>query len=73
MNIKWTNQNVKYLGIFVGNVSPERQTFEEIQEKVIKRKNYWKQFQLCKLSKARVIEIFITPTLWYASKFYPIP
>ena len=73
MNIKWTNQNVKYLGIYIGNASPARQTFEEIQSKVIRRKDYWKQFKMCKLSKARVIEIFITPTLWYAAKFYPIP
>lgn len=64
---------MKYLGIYIGNNASEKQTFEEIQEKVIRRKNYWRQFSLCKLSKARVIEVFITLILWYATKFYPIP
>ena len=35
--------------------------------------NYWKQFCLCKLAKARVIEIFHASKLWYAARFYPIP
>ena len=35
--------------------------------------NYWKQFNLSKFSKARVIEIFHASRLWYASSFYPIP
>ena len=35
--------------------------------------NYWKQFRLCKLAKARVIEIFHASKLWYAACFYPIP
>ena len=35
--------------------------------------NYWKQFRLCKLAKARVIEIFHAFKLWYAARFYPIP
>ena len=35
--------------------------------------DYWKQFRLCKLAKARVIEIFHASKLWYAARFYPIP
>ena len=35
--------------------------------------NYWKQFRLSKLAKARVIEIFHASRLWYAAQFYPIP
>ena len=35
--------------------------------------NYWKQFKLSKMAKARVIEIFHASRLWYAAKFYPIP
>ena len=35
--------------------------------------NYWKQFQLSKFAKARVIEIFHASRLWYAAKFYQIP
>ena len=35
--------------------------------------NYWKQFRLCKLAKARVVEIFHASKVWYAARFYPIP
>ena len=28
--IKWTNKNIKYLGIYVGNENPALQTFQEI-------------------------------------------
>ena len=36
--------------------------------------NYWKQFRLSTLAKARVIEIFYATKLWYAAaRFYPIP
>ena len=35
--------------------------------------NYWKQFRLSTLAKAKVIEIFHATKLWYAARFYPIP
>ena len=74
LNIKWTSQNVKNLGIYFGNDNPARQTFEEIISKVKKKLNYWKQFyELSTLSKARVIEIFLASKLWYAAAFYNIP
>ena len=33
LNIKWTNKNVKSLGIYQGNDSPQEQTFQEIMPK----------------------------------------
>ena len=73
LGIKWTKENVKTLGIYFGNDNPAKKTFEEILPKIKKSMNYWKQFNLCKLAKARVIEIFHASKLWYASKFYNIP
>ena len=73
LNIKWTNKNVRTLGIYFGNENPAKKTFEEILPKITKSMNYWKQFKLCKLAKARVIEIFHASRLWYAAKFYNIP
>ena len=35
--------------------------------------NYWKQFRLCKLAKAWIVEIFRASKVWYAARFYPIP
>ena len=71
--IKWTNKNVKYLGIFVGNDRPDFYTFEDIIPKMSKRLHYWKPLSLPILSKSRIIEIFHASKLWYAGSFYPIP
>ena len=71
--ITWTSANVKYLGIYVGNDSPEVQTFTDIIPKMKKRLNFWKPLALPIMSKARVIEIFHTSKLWYAGSFYSIP
>ena len=73
LNIEWTNENVKTLGIYFGNKKPGNQTFEEILPEVKKSMNHWKQFRLSKFAKARVVEIFHASRLWYASTFYPIP
>ena len=71
--IKWTNKNVKYLGIFVGNDNPASHTFSDIIPKIKKRLNFWKPLSLPILSKSRVIEIFHASKLWYAASFYTIP
>ena len=70
---KWTNKNVKYLGLYVGNDQPAIHTFEELTPKLIKRLNFWKPLKLPVLAKARVIEIFHASKLWFAANFYTIP
>ena len=73
MNIKWTSKNIERLGVYFGNDNPSKQTFDEIKPKIIRSMNYWKQFGLCKLAKARVVEIFHASRLWFAATFYNIP
>ena len=73
LGIEWTSENVKNLGLYFGNNNPDLHTFNDILVKVNKRLNYWKQFKLSSLGKARVIDIFIASTLVYAMKFYTIP
>ena len=73
LNIKWTSENVENLGVYFGNDHPASATFTKILPKVTRSMNYWKQFRLCKLAKARVIEIFHASKLWYAARFHPIP
>ena len=73
INIEWTSKNVKALGVYFGNESPEKQTFHDILTKIKKSLNYWKQFRLSLFAKARVIEIFHASKLWYAATFYVIP
>ena len=38
--IKWTNKNVKFLGVYVGNDRPDLQTFNEIIPKMRKRLHF---------------------------------
>ena len=72
-DIKWTNKNVFNLGVFFGNADPATATFNKIIPNFNKRLNYWKQFNLSQMGKARVVEIFLASKLNYAIKFYPIP
>ena len=73
LGLQWTKDNVKGLGVFFGNTDPSDETFRDIMPKIKKSMNFWKQFNLSKFSKARVIEIFHASRLWYASQFYPVP
>ena len=73
INIKWTNKNVFSLGIFFGNNDPAKETYNKIIPDVNKKLNYWKQFTLSDIGKARVVEIFLSSKLNYAMKFYSIP
>ena len=73
LNIKWTSENVEKLGVFFGNDGPAWTTFQKLLPKVIRSMNYWKQFRLSKLARARVIEIVHASKLWYVARFYPIP
>ena len=73
LNIKWTNKNIKRLGVYFGNDNPAKHTFQEIRPKIIRSMNFWKQFALSKLAKSRVTEIFHASRLWFAATFYDIP
>ena len=73
MNIKWTSKNVENLGIFFGNDNPALATYEKIIPNLTKRLNYWKQFHLTQIGKARIVETFLASKLIYATRFYPIP
>ena len=73
LGIKWTNKNIKRLGVYVGNDNPAKNTFMDIIPKVERSMNFWKQFGLCILAKTRVIEIFHASRLWFAATFYPVP
>ena len=73
LGIKWTSENVKNLGIYFGNKDPGLHTFKDRLPKINNRLNYYKQFKLSSIGKARTVDIFITSTLVYAIKFYPIP
>ena len=73
LQIKWTNKNIKNLGIYFGNDDPHIATFKDIIPSINKRLNYWKQFKLSLIGKTRVADIFLASKLIYAIKFYPLP
>ena len=61
------------MGVFFGNDNPASATYNEIIPNLNERLNYWKQFKLTQIGKARVVEMFLASKLLYAIKFYPIP
>ena len=73
MDIKWTNKNIERLGVFFGNDDPASATYDKIFPSLNRRLNYWKQFQLSQIGKARVVEMFLLSKLIYAIRFYTIP
>ena len=73
LSIKWTNKNVESLGVFFGNDEPELATYNKMIPNLIRKLNYWKQFRLTQIGKARVVEIFLVSKVNYAIKFYHIP
>ena len=66
----WSSANVKSLGVFFGTEDPAKCTFDSVLPKLLKSIKFWKSFYLCKLAKARILEIFIASKLWYAARFY---
>ena len=73
LGIRWTNGNVKNLGVYFGNDRPDLITFGSIVDEIKRSLDFWKQFRLCVFAKARVIEIFHASRLWFASTFYNVP
>ena len=70
MDIVWTSSKVKNLGAYFGNDEPDRATFGDIIPNITRRLNYWKQFQLSQIGKARVVEIFLLSKLIFATSCY---
>ena len=58
---------------FFGNTDPAAETYHKIIPSIYNRLNYWKQFRLSQIGKARVVDNFLISKLSYAIKFYPIP
>ena len=73
IKINWTSKNVENLGVCFGNDNPALATYEKLIPTLTRRLNYWKQFKLTVIGKARVVEIFLASKLLYATKFYSIP
>ena len=73
IQIKWTNKNVKNLGLYFGNEDPHIATYNDIIPSINRRLNYWKQFRLTQIGKTRVVDVFLASKLIYALKFYSIP
>ena len=71
--IEWTNLNVENLGIFLGNDKPGEATYLKQTHKCTRILNFWKQFNISKIGKARVVEMFVISKLMYIMKFYIIP
>ena len=71
-NIKWKNDYVKFLGVYVGNMTTraEREiitnlNFDEIGDKIDKKIAFWKKTGISLTGKIRIINTFILPKVFY--------
>ena len=71
-NLIWKNNNVKFLGIYVGNkVSANglkalsNLNFAEQLEKVKNKLNYWRGKGVSLIGRVKVVNIFILSRFWH--------
>ena len=53
IDVKWTSKNVFNLGVFFGNDDPAAASYNKVIPGLKKLLNYWKQFKLTQIGKAR--------------------
>lgn len=74
-NLKWTNDHVKFLGIYVGNKVGASGTkklsdlnFDEQIEKIKNKLSYWRRKGISLKGRIKVINIFILSRFWYRTR-----
>lgn len=75
LDIKWTTDKVKFLGVYVGNDRNEcsRVGFEEIKEKIRSKMSYWKGRYVSLKGRVKILNIFILSKLWYVLESQDMP
>ena len=79
LDLKWTNKNVKFLGIRIGNKVGANGTktlsdlnFAEHIETIKNKINFWKGKGIAITTRVKVLNIFILSRLWYRTKIWDI-
>ena len=79
LDLKWTNTNVKFLGIHIGNKVGANGTktlsdlnFAEHIETIKNKINFWKGKGIALTTRVKVLNIFILSRLWYRTKIWDI-
>ena len=74
LNLKWTNQEVKSLGVYVGNDRKQAslRTFSEIKDKIKNKISYWNNKSISLKGKVKILNIFVLAKLWYALECHDI-
>ena len=79
LDLKWINDSVKVLGIYVGNKvgSSGTKALSELnfaeQIEIIKNKiTFWRNKRLTLITKVKVLNIFVLSRLWYRTQIWDI-
>lgn len=74
-NLKWKNEPVKFLGIYVGNQTSLKEihdirllNFNEVLDKIQKKATAWKHWNLSIKGRVKVINTFLFSRLWYRTE-----
>ena len=76
-NLKWTNDHVKFLGIYVGNKVGASGTkrladlnFDEHIETIKNKFSYWQRKGISLMGRIKVVNIFILSRFWYRTRIF---
>ena len=72
LNLKWKKDYVKFLGVYVGNCTNSEEStrlsnvnFEDIDQKMTKKLNFWNGSGISIKGKVRVVNIFVLSKIFY--------
>ena len=75
LNLKWTSEEVKFLGIYIGNDRKKASllTFCEIKDKIKDKISFWNSKFISLKGKSKVLNTFVLSKLWYALECQDLP
>ena len=75
MNLKWSNQEVENLGVYIGNdrKKASQNTFSIIKDSIKGKISYWNNKSISLKGKVKLLNIFVLSKLWNALECHDIP
>ena len=73
LDIRWTNEKIKILGIYFGNIDVSKDNWEPTIAKIKLLLNIWCRRKLTLMGKVTVINSLATSAIWYLSNLIELP
>ena len=73
LDIRWTNEKIKILGFYFGNIDVSKDNWEPTIAKIKLLLNIWCRRKLTLMGKVTVINSLATSAIWYLSNLIELP